>query len=515
MAQDNGQDLDIEEEEKERAGWPVPLIALFFAAAAAGGGYWLTTGKVPVEVAAKVETTAAKPVEPVPVAATTEAPTKAASEKAETVAAEPAKPAASTSVEVAKTPEPVKTETVMPEVAKAVAAKPEEPAPAPEQAKVEPDAPASIAVEAPKVTAEQPAVAAPEVVAVQPAIEVPKTADAPKSQETQVAVAAASEPVPATKKSEEPAPAAAASELPSFDTVRVEPTGDAVIAGRAAPDAEVTIKLGGLAIGKTKADAQGSFAYVSEKPLPAGAAALSLETNVNGKTVTSEQTVAVAVKGDQKSEPMVAVVKPSEPTKIIQAPKAAEPSEMTDSVKLDAVDYDASGNIIFSGRGKAGAAVRIYVDNTAAGEVKADDAGRWMFAGTSAVAAGTHMLRADEIGANGKVSSRIELPFLREEPAKVAAAPAAVEPTPALPAIAEPAPAAVPTETEVAIAQPAAAPEPSRMVIQPGNNLWKLSRQVYGKGIQYTVIYEANKDQIRDPNLIYPGQVFVMPSAQP
>ena len=53
------------------------------------------------------------------------------------------------------------------------------------------------------------------------------------------------------------------------------------------------------------------------------------------------------------------------------------------------------------------------------------------------------------------------------------------------------------------------------MIIQPGNNLWRLSRQVYGKGIQYTVIYEANKDQIRDPDLIYPGQVFVMPPAAP
>ena len=52
-----------------------------------------------------------------------------------------------------------------------------------------------------------------------------------------------------------------------------------------------------------------------------------------------------------------------------------------------------------------------------------------------------------------------------------------------------------------------------QVIIQPGNNLWKLSRQIYGKGMMYTVIYEANKDQIRKPSLIYPGQIFLTPEA--
>ena len=54
-------------------------------------------------------------------------------------------------------------------------------------------------------------------------------------------------------------------------------------------------------------------------------------------------------------------------------------------------------------------------------------------------------------------------------------------------------------------------PKNGRVVIQPGNNLWKLSRVIYGKGMSYTVIYEANKGQIRNPDLIYPGQIFVLP----
>jgi nucleoid-associated protein YgaU len=87
-----------------------------------------------------------------------------------------------------------------------------------------------------------------------------------------------------------------------------------------------------------------------------------------------------------------------------------------------------------------------------------------------------------------------EAPAVIEAPVEAPAVVAAQ-----VPAVAEPAP------------EPAAAP--TQVVIQPGNNLWKLSRQIYGRGILYTVIYEANKDQIRRPELIYPGQVFLTPDA--
>ena len=53
------------------------------------------------------------------------------------------------------------------------------------------------------------------------------------------------------------------------------------------------------------------------------------------------------------------------------------------------------------------------------------------------------------------------------------------------------------------------------MVIQPGNNLWRISRVLYGKGDKYTVLYQANKDQIRNPDLIYPGQIFKTPDVAP
>jgi nucleoid-associated protein YgaU len=310
--------------------------------------------------------------------------------------------------------------------------------------------------------------------------------------ETEVAIVAA------PLKQPEPAPAPAPVIAPSFDSVRIETGGEAVIAGRAEPETEVVAKLDGIIIATALATADGSFVMIPTKPLPAGAGTLSLETKKGGMVQVSSATIAVAVKSQGQGESTVAVLAPDQPTKVLQAP--ASPSN---AVVLDAVDYNAAGAIVFTGRGLPGAAVRLYVDNVIAGEVKADDGGKWTYAGTAAVTAGTHTLRADALAADGTVASRVEVPFLREQPAKVAeTATAEVPVAPAAPAI------ATAPKIEVGAAQP------KRIVIQPGNNLWTISREIYGYGKNYTVIYEANKDQIRNPRLIYPGQIITAPVAE-
>ena len=61
-------------------------------------------------------------------------------------------------------------------------------------------------------------------------------------------------------------------------------------------------------------------------------------------------------------------------------------------------------------------------------------------------------------------------------------------------------------------------PEISTAAVSRGDNLWSISRRIYGRGMRYTMIFGANKEQIRDPDLIYPGQLFVLPpdaAAQP
>jgi len=386
-------------------------------------------------------------------------------------------------------------------------------------------------------------------------VEEPPLVEPPKPAEPVIAAEppAAVEPPPAA------VPVEKATIVPSFDTVRVEPTGDALIAGRAEPGSEVVVKFNGAIVGTAVANEDGAFVVTPDKPLPTGPGALSIESKSNEVVIASADSVAVDVKAGAVDTPMVAVLKPDEPTKVIQAPaKPALPPSKT--VNLDTVDYDQTGNIVFGGRGPAGSKVQLYVDNNAYGLADINDKGTWSFAGLSPLAVGPHALRADEIGGDGAVKSRIEMPFYREEPSKVAAAPpapatpeapkpvevataqeipaptataevadAAVPEAPAaaeVPATAAPvgaAPAVEPAADEPAVvaaqvpaaADPAAeaTAKPTQIIIQPGNNLWKLSRQIYGKGMMYTVIYEANKDQIRKPELIYPGQVFLTPEA--
>ena len=55
-------------------------------------------------------------------------------------------------------------------------------------------------------------------------------------------------------------------------------------------------------------------------------------------------------------------------------------------------------------------------------------------------------------------------------------------------------------------------PEDQFFIVQPGNSLWRIARRAYGSGVRYTMIFEANQAQIRNPDLIYPGQIFVLPS---
>lgn len=389
-------------------------------------------------------------------------------------------------------------------------------------------------------------------------VEEPPLVEPPKPAEPVIAAEppAAVEPPPAAAEPVEKAPV-----VPSFDTVRVEPTGDALIAGRAAPGSEVVVKFNGVAVGTAVANEDGAFVVTPDKPLPTGPGALSIESRSNEVVIASADSVAVDVKAGAVDTPMVAVLKPDEPTQIVQVPAqpALPPSK---TVNLDTVDYDQTGNIVFGGRGPAGSKVQLYVDNNAYGLADINDKGTWSFAGLSPLTVGPHALRADEIGSDGAVKSRIEMPFYREEPGKVATAPvtpavpeapkpaevataeevpAATPPAPVAEAAAPEAPAAaeVPAAAAPAEATPAvepatdepavvaaqvpaavdpvaeAAAKPTQIIIQPGNNLWKLSRQIYGRGIMYTVIYEANKDQIRRPELIYPGQVFLTPEAAP
>jgi nucleoid-associated protein YgaU len=147
------------------------------------------------------------------------------------------------------------------------------------------------------------------------------------------------------------------------------------------------------------------------------------------------------------------------------------------SLVLNAVDYDEAGRVTISGQATPGAVIYVYLDDKPLGRAVADAEGRWEVVPDESVAPGLHSLRVDQVDADGSVVASVETPFSR---------------------------ATLLTSL----------PEEDFVVVQPGNSLWRIARRSYGRGIRYTVIFEANREQIRDPDLIYPGQIFQVPASE-
>lgn len=429
----------------------------------------------------------------------------------------------------------------------------------------------------------------------------------------------------------------AASE-PSFDIVRVDPAGAAVVAGQVAPGARVALLVDGAEVAKAVADDSGKFVAMFDLP-PAGAGRLMTMTSTlsDGTTVASATSIALAA----TSAPLVATETPrvtasakvgaaigqtgsdqtgSDQTgsgqsgsgqsgsgqtqattapaqtgttalavtdagaKLLQTGTDVAP-EVAANVTIDTIAYPSTTEVQFGGRGKPGHFVLLYLNNAPLGQpVRVAADGSWSQTNPG-IEPKIYTLRVDEMDTSGKVTSRYETPFKRETAEALAAANGAtVTPTPlvsgdaAAPNVAtakstdtatapngnsasdtqvaasgpdtlatvpdgaaaaasgSTAEAAVPdttttkvtptakattlsagtttvgTETaETTAAAASSPPAPVTVTVQPGYTLWGIAKRQMGDGILYVQVYEANKDKIKNPDLIYPGQVFTVP----
>ncbi len=357
-----------------------------------------------------------------------------------------------------------------------------------------------------------------------------------------------------TVATESPAPLTA----PSFDVVRAAPDGSVVIAGRGMPGSVVTILLDGAPAMEVTVGASGEFVSfldvtydsaprvlsllarrddeeaisdediilaprptalaqaepqedpsapaetaatgtadaaedttdeASTDPAPTGTTAGETSTSDTAESETtppSESPPAPTAGTDAPQQPAIAVLRSdSSGVRVIQP---AEPARDTDQIVLDTIGYSPEGDVLLSGRSAANSALRIYLNNSAIADLSSDGDGRWQTRLTD-VAPGIYTLRLDALDADGAVISRLETPFKRESAETLAAATEAPEPDEA----------------------PEAPPPVTQVTVQTGDTLWAISRERYGDGLLYVRVFEANSDSIRDPDLIYPGQVFTIP----
>lgn len=277
---------------------------------------------------------------------------------------------------------------------------------------------------------------------------------------------------------------APSSEL-TFDVVRISPNGDAVMAGRGTPGRTVTILDGENVIGRVGVDENGEWVFVPEQAFTPGQRRLTLRSeSANGEATTSEDAVVLFVPAPGKdiagqeaglgSQALaLRLGRDGTAASVLQAPSAGDEAP---PISIIAVDHGATGAMTVTGRAAPGAIVQLYVDNALAGRAQTSSAGDWRIAVETPLQAEQFNLRADEVTTGGHVTARVAVPFSR-------GANGGLEPGQA--------------QTSI--------------VVQPGANLWRIARRTLGSGVAYTSIYKANKSQIIDPNLIFPGQVFSVP----
>lgn len=330
-------------------------------------------------------------------------------------------------------------------------------------------------------------------------------------------------------------------QTPTFDELRRETDGTTIIAGRAEPMSEVKILLDGAEVATAKADSTGGFAAIAVLPPKEDAQVVSLSAQTGEETTASLDEIILAPTAPRAEPEVVAEQAPEQaqvkveaetsapapqepqPTQEATAPEpepqttqqaavepaqvdepaepaepaqvavlqsneqgvrllgAAQPEAMT-SVALDTIGYSDIGDVQLTGRAQADTAkVRVYLDNRSVITLPVGADGRWR-GDLPDVDEGVYTLRVDEVSAEGTVSSRVETPFKRES-AEVLAAAAANQDGPV-----------------------------KSITVQTGATLWAIARDRYGDGTLYVRVFEANAGSIRNPDLIYPGQVFDLPN---
>ncbi|MCC5957260.1 MAG: LysM peptidoglycan-binding domain-containing protein [Natronohydrobacter sp.] len=330
---------------------------------------------------------------------------------------------------------------------------------------------------------------------------------------------------------------------PSFDLVRVTDLGDVLIAGKAPATSAVAALIDEEPVAQTISSAAGEFVLMFEvvpAPMPR---VLELEVRLpSGDRVRSADTLMLAPRSEVLASgsvagPMVAQASarevaveplfapsaaPAQPQVMAEArsPDRVETADQSDvtelaardaqagdpqaplavlmrpdgsvqllgevarlphrgssgNVSIESVTYDAGGEVSVSGRAAMGSAdIQIYIDNQPILRARAAPDGNWQ-AQLDGIERGVYRLRVDELDEAAQVTSRAEIPFERVTPE---------------------------------IAREAAGPQ--ALIVQPGNTLWGMSQDRFGDGTRYMRIFDANRDQIRNPDLIYPGQVFILP----
>jgi nucleoid-associated protein YgaU len=274
-------------------------------------------------------------------------------------------------------------------------------------------------------------------------------------------------------------------------------------------------------------DATGAFVLIPKR-LPPGNYDLALRvTEPDGRIVKSKTSVAVKLSTAKADKPVVASAAPETAAVVPPKPNEEKPApskERFADIRIDSVEAKGGGELHVSGIAAPGSNVRLFLNDAYIASGTASPDGQVQFSIRSGVKAGDYRLRLERLSPSGSVLSRAEAPFQ----APAAGSREVVSAQGSLPSGVASAAGQVASESRSVDVMPRAVtgstttranaivvPNIDTKVVVRGDNLWRMSQESYGNGERYTLIYGANRSKIRDPDLIYPGQIFVLPQTPP
>lgn len=272
---------------------------------------------------------------------------------------------------------------------------------------------------------------------------------------------------------------------PEFDVARISTDGYLIVAGRGEAGAVIELLANGDLLADVTVSSDGEWVYMTVEPLEDGDYRIDIQQRFGNELQVGNDSLFLtkiprtfshgALVGDAGTDYLVLFAdNTGKPSRLLKHPQA---QGETVFLSLDIVDYDSLGRVIFQGTTLAENFVSLYLNNEFIAHQQSDSTGHWKIMPQTALPPGEYVVRIDLIDSpdSGKVLHRIELPFF---------------------------------QADLAAEDELDKENSYRIVVQPGNSLWRIARRNLGKGILYTIIYNQNRDRIRDPDLIYPGQIF-------
>ena len=275
-----------------------------------------------------------------------------------------------------------------------------------------------------------------------------------------------------------------------LEVVRVKPDGSLVIAGKGLPNSKIEIISNSEVIAVTNSDKVGDFVAVPQKQLNSGEYFLSFrQTTGDNKVVIANKSVAINVTGKKDDLPIVAIVDGQGKlgAKVIQAPglgkkeetnkdnkKSAKNLAKEPKIKILAITHDTKlGQLVLSGIAYNGVQVNAGFTGKETSSTKINN-GEWNLSIPGKLIVGKQKVFAVLLGKNGKVLSENSFVISGKS-------------------------------IENANGK-------TLIIVQKGDALWNIAYQRLGLGNRYIDIVELNKDKIKDPDLIYPQQLFIIPN---